>query len=132
MTTIIRRTVFLLLPLFLIFTTYSCRNNHDDLSGADRIKGIWILTSNNAGGQITYSFDNNGTVTITMVGSTNPPVVTNYSVNFENFSDPSSDKDQQEVIHLGNTKYLLNFTDADHMSFSLPNNGTQLIFERQH
>ena len=120
------------LGMLAIFAmVFSCRDVNDQQSPANTIVGTWQM-QNSGTSVVIYSFTNDGKLTITEQGTQTNTNTSTYSVVRQNYDNPQSTTNLQDIVYLLNTKYILSFSDASHMSFTTSKaNGPRYDFVRQ-
>lgn len=85
----------------LLFVAFAaCRGNEDSLPPSNKIQGEWILQNTVAGRTVTYNFRASDVV-VTESGTATSSNTYSYSVVYENYKDPKSQDQKQDVVYIG-------------------------------
>lgn len=123
-----KKLILFSLSLCLILLTFSCRKLGDEQPAKNQILGIWER-QNTSGAPFIYDFNNGGVLKVTANGQTEQYA---YSITYENYDDPNSEDNKQDIIRIAGEKYILKFQDAAHMNWSKPSTSfTPIYFVRQ-
>ena len=117
----------------ILLTFAACRGDEKDQPAGNKIQGEWTLQGTVQGRSVIYNFRSSNDVVITDTGVNSSTNTLPYSVVYENYKDPNSPDQKQDIVYIGNLKYALGFSSSNHMILTNynVNPANKLEFERR-